>query len=352
MEPNVITLGSHWLNAERAASPAHHTVSLGTYAVTQGVRLRSMLPAETFFSRALVVFQPLSWSMWIALVLGILTIAIIVEWYEHDSKEPGKWAYESVLSCFQATTPPGGRSVTRFAGLVHGFAALVFVAVYTANMASFMMLEPVQTVKGFGALPEDAVVCVPRYHYELDPTLPLYYVPNLQSDVLEGRPIKLIDSYPDATSFDNCSVILDWETWGKQVLRDDPTCKSYMANQGEPLFPYPNVLFLSPSTAPEVVAALNSVIAQIKLSGFVDLAFNRAYERTIQCPDHGFRELTLVDFSGIALLLTIAYAIVITERCARKATRRERGGDTHGVARSPALQDIPRPRMRNPEFSL
>ena len=56
MEPNVITLGSHWLNAGRAASPAHHTVSLGTYAVTQGVRLRSMLPAETFFSRALVVF--------------------------------------------------------------------------------------------------------------------------------------------------------------------------------------------------------------------------------------------------------------------------------------------------------
>ena len=110
----------------------------------------------------------------IALVLGILTIAIIVEWYEHDSKEPGKGAYESVLSCFQATTPPGGRSVTRFAGLVHGFAALVFVAVYTANMASFMMLEPVQTVKGFGALPADAVVCVPRYHYELDPTLPLY----------------------------------------------------------------------------------------------------------------------------------------------------------------------------------
>lgn len=109
-------------------------------------------------------------------------------------------------------------------------------------------------------------------------------------------------------TFDNCSVVLDWETKGKQLMRDDATCRLYVGENGDALLAFPNVLFVSPRTDTMVLRALNALIAELKISGYVDRAFAKANQRHAVCTSETYSQLELMDLCGLFIVTGAIFA--------------------------------------------
>lgn len=161
-EPNLLTVGSHWLHPERVQYL--HTNSLSTWEVSHGVRLRSKIWDPDLWQRFTAIFTPISPTLWVAIVVFACGTALTIAWIESDEEGRATRAfYEAMLSCTQSASVDSSHNDGRVLGFTHAFFALVFVAVYTANLSSFLSKTPDKDVGGFGDLPADAVVCVPSY---------------------------------------------------------------------------------------------------------------------------------------------------------------------------------------------
>ena len=314
-EPNAVVVSYDWLTEARAAE-FKHSVDFNTRKLPMtGARLMSWPAERNFRERAFAFLEPLSVSTWVLVSCFAAATMLLVLWFESGDKDM-RWTfvYESFLALSQANSISSSKSYTILVGSIVSFFSMVFVAVYTANMASFMLKPGAELYRGFNSMPDDAVVCVPQRFTDRGGD---YAINGLQERFLNGRRTVTI---PGAGVWDNnvtyakergCTATLSWLPLARQWIADDPTCEVYIGLEGRAANAYPSTFFYSDPTSQGVIQSIDSAITNWKLNGVLDELQDRHFERRHVCPDIRFKQFDAVDISGLVVLVLPCYFVAM-----------------------------------------